>query len=266
MRRVLRLVVVAAVLCTAVWSGGAIAGSRPATGAARYSDADLVLFAKRIEMAAAERGARVFIVARQGVPADALPKGIEFTHTALAVYSTITTTDGRTLNGYAIHNLYQRADRLDRSELVQDYPADFFRAAHELKAGIAIPTPALQRRLLQVIQSETYRRLHNPRYSTLANPYDRRFQNCTEFVLDVLQAAIYRTGDIDVIKANNRAYFDAEPVRVAPLKLLFGSLTMEDLTLSDHSERVRTATFGSIVRYLDKYGLLDETVIVGEEG
>jgi hypothetical protein len=41
----------------------------------------------------------------------------------------------------------------------------------------------------------------------LANPFNIQFQNCTEFTLDLINAAIYQTKDIAQLKANAKAYF-----------------------------------------------------------
>ena len=58
-------------------------------------------FAKDVEIYAANEGARAFIIARVGRLEKELPEGIKFTHTAVAVYSTITLETGEQVNGYA---------------------------------------------------------------------------------------------------------------------------------------------------------------------
>ena len=219
---------------------------------------EIAAFAKKVEKEMAAKGARVFILARAGRPAAEMPDGFHYSHVAFAVYSMIETADGRTIPGYAIYNLYQDDDQLDRSKLVQDYPIDFFAGVYELKTGIIIPKPELQKRLLQVIASESYRNLHNPRYSVLASPYNSKFQNCTEHTLDVINAAIYRTDNVELIKANTRAYFEAQKVNLGPMKLLIGSMTKPDVKLSDHKGGVSTASYTTIAGYLKKYDLVLE--------
>lgn len=243
----------------AFWSFTASAGSLQASEF-RRDPAAVAAFAKQVEKAAAERGARVFLLARQGRPASELPAGIRYTHVAFAVYSMITTEDGRAVPGYAIYNLYQSSERPDTSSLVTDYPVDFFAAAFDLKTEIIIPTPVLQQRLLAVIPSEAYRRVHNPRYSVLSNPFDPTYQNCTEFVLNVLNAAIYGTDDMRQIKTNLRAYFEPQPVDVSPVKLMLGSLLKAEVALSDHEGPVKIATFTTIARYMEKHGLVEEAI------
>jgi len=226
----------------------------------------IAAFAKQVEHAAAAEGARVFIIARVGDPEDELPEGIHYTHTAFAVYSAISTADGRTVPGYAIYNLYQKAKDSSKSELVMDYPIDFFAGVYRLKAGVIIPTPAMQKRLLAVITSATYKKLHNPQYSIVANPYNRQFQNCTEHTLDVINAAIYKTDDIRQIKANTRAYFTPQAVHVSPLKLLAGSLFVPSVRTSDQHDGIQTSTFTTIAHYLRQYDLIKDQLTITPDG
>lgn len=214
---------------------------------------EIAAFAKKVERRLAAEGARVAILARMGRPLSEMPEGMRFTHAAFAVYSDITTADGRVLPGYAIFNLYQKTNQPDVSELMQDYPLDFFSGVAQLEAGIIIPSPELQERLLKLIGAPSYASLHEPRYSLIANPYTVGRQNCTEFVLDVINAAIYQTTDIRQLKANAKAYFTAQPVNVNPLKLLLGSMFMSQISTSDHPGEPVTATFERIGQYLQTY-------------
>jgi hypothetical protein len=210
-------------------------------------------FSKKVEQKLAQEGVRVAILARMGRPLSEMPEGMHFTHVAFAVYSSITLADGSTVPGYAIYNLYQKNDRPNISDLVQDYPVDFFSGVAELEAGILIPSPELQQRLLTVIASPTYSSLHQPRYSVIANPYTTELQNCTEFVLDVINAAIYQTSDIKLIKANTKVYFKAQTVKVNPFKLMLGSMFSAEVSTSDQRGTSVTATFEKISEYLQRY-------------
>jgi hypothetical protein len=234
-------------------AGFSLSSSSAAGDDLKFAPEKIVGFAKKVERALAAKGARVALLARIGSPPEDLPEGFHYTHVAFAVYSQITTADGRSLPGYAIYNLYQVPDKLDTSTLVQDYPADFFAGVAVLEAVIVIPSAELQARLLQTIASPTYAALHEPRYSLIANPFTLGRQNCTEFVLDVLNAAIYQTDDINKIKASEKAYFHAQPVNVNPLKTLLGSIFMDEISVSDHPDSPRTATFEKLAEYLLKY-------------
>jgi hypothetical protein len=220
----------------------------------RFSADQVIAFSKKLEKELAARGARVAIISRAGRPASEMPPGMHYTHAGFAVYSEITTNDDRRLKGYATFNDYQGDAEPDTSSLVQDYPVDFYADVYLLEAGVIVPSPELQRRLLEFIGSPGYRSLHQRDYSAIANPYTLGKQNCTEFVLDVVNAAIYRTTDIRVIKANTRAYFEAQPVHVSQFKLLFGAMFSREIAISDQPQMPAvTATFETIARYLQKY-------------
>ncbi len=227
-----------------------------------FSAEQVSMFAKKVERNLASRGARVFLISRVGRPPAELPKGINYTHTAFAVYSQIPTQDGRVIPGYTIYNLYQKDGQPNASHLVTDFPVDFFMGAKQLKAGVVIPVPKLQQELLRVIGSENYMALHNSQYSAVSNPFTQKFQNCTEFVLDVLNSAIYDVEDVDTLKRHSKTYFTPQPINVSPVKLWLGSIFKSDIAVSDHQGPVATATFTSIANYLEKYDLVEDRFVI----
>jgi hypothetical protein len=227
-----------------------------------FKPEQIINFSKKVEKSLAQKGARVAVIARVGRPRDQLPPGFGYTHVAFAVYSQITTKDNRQIPGYAMRNLYQRDKEPAVSDLIQDFPVDFFSGVQVLEAGIIIPSPELQKRLLEVIASPTYKELHNPRYSLIANPFTVEYQNCTEHTLDVIFAAIYQTNDIRKIKKNEEVYFEAQPVNVGPLRLLFGSIFSAEVATSDHPRAPVTATFETMIKFLQKYDSGCETYVI----
>jgi hypothetical protein len=72
-------------------------------------------------------------------------------------------------------------------------------------------------------------------------------------VLDIVNAAIYQTNDIKIIKANTKAYFKAQPVNVNPIKLMLGSMFSSEVTTADQKGKAVTATFEKISDYLQTY-------------
>jgi len=240
------------------------AGSQ-AGGTPQFPVEQIIKFSKQVEKTLASKGARVALVARVGRPPEDLPEGMHFTHVSFAVYSQITTADGRTLPGYAIYNLYQGDEKPDTSTLVQDFPVDFFSGAALMEAGIIIPSAELQKRLLDTITSPTYQKLHDPHYSAIANPYTLGRQNCTEHTLDVITAAIYQTDDIKTIKAAEKKYYVAQIVNVSGFKLMLGTIFSSDITLSDQPGKPVTATFETIADYLKKYDAGSEMFIITPE-
>lgn len=233
-----------------------------AGGEAFFPPEQIIQFAKQVEKTLAAKGARVALLARVGRPASEMPEGMHFTHVSFAVYSQITTADGRILPGYAIYNDYQNNEKPDTSSLIQDFPVDFFAGVAVLEAGILIPSPELQRRLLDTIGSPVYKSLHDPHYSAIANPYTLGKQNCTEHTLDVVNAAIYQTENIKQIKAIEKKYFEAQPVNVSGFKLMLGALFSSEISLSDQPGAPVTATFETIAQYLKKYDEGAELIII----
>jgi len=232
--------------------------SQQSDGVPVYNVASIKAFAKKVERVAAKHNARVFLIARVGRPKSEMPAEINYTHMGIGIYSIITLDDGRKVPGYAIYSLYQKDEELNKSFLQVDYPLDFFASAYEMKAGILIPNEELQKRLHKVVLSEAYKKLHNPNYSTISNPFNSEFQNCTEHSLDLIQAAIYQTDDLSFIKARTKEYFEPQIVKVSPFQLLFGSLFSRDIYLRDHpDDNVATATFTSLGIYLQENDLLD---------
>ncbi|ACE85157.1 DUF2145 domain-containing protein [Cellvibrio japonicus] len=246
-------------------SNPSVAGSTAKTSP-QFATEEITLFAKSVEKYAAAKGARAFIIGRMGRPAEELPEGIEFTHTAVAIYSSITLSSGDVVKGYAIHNLYQQEQQIDRSELVTDYPVDFFWSAYALRAGIIIPSPGLQQRLINAYANGVHQQVHRPAYSVIANPFNEEYQNCTEHTLDVINAAIYDTTDYAQLKANTQAHFKAQRIHISGVKLALGSALMKDVTTRDHKGKVLTATFGSIGAYLAQNHLLREAIILEQDG
>jgi len=223
-------------------------------------------FSNSVQHYLAHNGANIAIVARVGRDPSVLPAGITYTHVAYWVYSEITQADGRRGRGYRVYNLYQTPENAARSSLVQDSPADFFAGAHSLDAGVIIPDPRLQRKLLNVIAAGTYDGLHNPNYAVLANPKTRQFQNCTEHTLDVLVAAVYGIDDPDQIKANIAAHFVPQPIQIGGLKRSLATISSAALTTQDHGSRVATTTFGTLARFMAEHGLSKSTVRLTPQG
>ncbi len=222
-------------------------------------------FSKQVERDLAAKGARVAMVFRAGRMRDQLPEGIAYTHGAFWVYRDIKTADGGTIKGYAVYNLYA-GNGTDwskiESRLVQDFPLDFTRGSTVDDMAVIIPSPEMQRRILAVIDSPTYQAVHNPAYSLVANPWSRKYQNCNNFMLNVIGAAIWQTDDPLQITANLKAHYEPTVVKTNAVMRLFGPIADQRLRTDDQDGTVRTATYESMAEFMRENKLLQEAYVL----
>lgn len=223
------------------------------------------LFSKQIERDLAARGARLAIVFRTGEPRDTLPEGISYTHGGFWAHVPISLDDGRVVKGYAIYNLYRGDGKslpTDQSYLHQDYPIDFAAATGMDDVGVIIPTPEMQRRILAIMDSPDYRKLHITRYSLVSNPLDIKYQNCTEFMLDIIAAAVWETTDMAQIKINLKAHFKPTEVKTSAFERFFAPIAHKEIKTDDQGNRIHTATYESLAAFMKENGLLQEAYVL----
>jgi hypothetical protein len=225
-----------------------------ATPVSAFAVEDAADFSKQIERELASQGARVALVFRSGRAREDLPDGIRYTHGAFWVYSELETEDGRRIHGYAVHNLYHGEEDRRTSYLVQDWPLNFTQGDVLGEVGIIIPTPEMQARLAVILASgaET---LHQPDYSLLSNPHDPRYQNCTEYMLDVIAASAWETRDRAQITANLTAWFEPTTVEVSLFERLLAPSVDDRIRLEDQRGTIRTATYRSLADFMTRFGL-----------
>ena len=226
-----------------------------------FSLREMADFSKQIEQELASRGAYVAMVFRTGRDRSELPGDIRYTHGAFWVYAPVPTLGGGTQYGYAVYNLYHEIDPVTLSGLYQDWPLDFTHGDTVGQVGVIIPNREMQNRILDVIASPYFEALHNPDYSLLSNPADARFQNCTEFMLDVVSSAIWQTASRDQIKVNIEAYFRPTRVQLNPFQRFLGPLADPRLRFDDQRNGIRTATFSSLADFMLAFDLADEDQI-----
>ncbi len=243
-------------------SGGAFSGAQ---AHAYLTPVQSAAFAKQVEQDLASRGAHLAIVFRTGRPRKDLPEGISYTHATFWVYGDIKGGDGKLYKGYSVYNLYQGDGTnlpRDRSYLAQDFPVDFIAGSQADDVAVIIPSPEMQRRIFAVIQTPQYERLHVDDYSVVSNPFDPRYQNCTEFVLDVISAAAWETTDYAQIKADLTAHFKPTVVKVNALQRFFGPMVDSAVKMDDQSGPIVTAEYGSIARFMTDNKLIDQTYVL----
>jgi hypothetical protein len=266
----------AALTCVACASGAgsgqgdtsaplADSGFSARTAGAHLSPQEAAVFSKQIERELAAKGARLAIVFRTGRPRDKLPEGISYTHGAFWAYVPITLADGRSTNGYAVYNLYHGDGETlpkDQSYLHQDFPVDFTVGTAVDDVAVIIPSPEMQRRVLEIMASPTYAALHDKSYSLISNPLNAKHQNCNEFMLDVLAAAAWESSDEAQIKANLQKHFKPTVVKTNLVERLLGPIADSRLKTDDQSGPIVTATYESMSAFMKDNGLLQESFVL----
>lgn len=205
-------------------------------------------FGEQITASLRANDARVAIVSRAGQKREKLPEGIAFTHSAFWALQ----DDG----SYAVYNLYHGEENRLISSLVTDDPSAFLKLTQEPDAGILIPTLAAQDRLVEYITSARYGEMHQVNYSLISNPFDSRYQNCNEFMLDSLAAALWDMSATQAIKTRLRESLKPSEIKVSWLRRIIGPKVDERLIMSDHGNKVYTATRQTLGQFLESQDAL----------
>lgn len=148
----------------------------------------------------------------------------------------------------------------DQSDLHDEGLGAFFLDIHRQEAAIVIPSARLQQRLVEVLAGDLPAKLHEPRYNMLSYPFNPKYQNSNQWLLEVLAAA----GASDVAITTRRQAVDwLKAVGYEPTTLDLGTFTRlggrmfrANIAFDDHpfgrrmAGRIDTATVDSIVRFL----------------
>ena len=121
---------------------------------------------------------------------------------------------------------------------------------------VTVPSLGLQEGIAGVLEDEgASRRLHNPKYSNIANPYRAAYQNSNGWVLAVVAAAQSGRTTIPELQAHyRRAGFVPSRVKVGLFRKL-GAGFVPNATVRDHPPRLLGGWYefvssASVHRYL----------------
>lgn len=223
-------------------------------GKPTYSDAVRENFGRQITQNLRAKGVKFAILSRSGQAREKLPDGIAFTHSAFWLVNDT--------GGYDVWNLYHGEDNRLVSSLVTDTPADFLRLTKEPDVGVLIPTLAAQDALFAYVRGPQYGAMHQINYSLISNPFDARFQNCNEFMLDTLAAFFWGMSDTQKVKAGLMEGLKPSEIKTSWLRRKIGPLVDERLIMSDHSGPIYTATRQTLELFLDSEAALAESYVL----
>ena len=194
------------------------------------------------------------------------PKRQKYTHAGFAWKSS---RDGRWRFKHALNVCAGPSSQLFVQSLVQFFDDD----PHFYDLRIAIPSLALQERIVKVLEDEAAsRRLHIPEYSSIANPFRTQYQNSNGWVLAVIASAQSGRRVYQEVQDHYRnAGYVPSRVRLGLLKKL-GTGFIANATTHDHPPRLfggwfRFVSAASLERYLaDTDRLLGRTEICHPRG
>ena len=177
------------------------------------------------------------------------PRKHKFTHTGLVWKSS---RDGLWRFKHALNVCAGPSSELFVQSLVQFFDDEPF--YYDIQ--VTVPSETLQERIATLLEDRAAsQRLHNPRYSNVANPFRAEFQNSNGWVLAVVAAAQSGRRSVPELQAHYRkAGYVPSKVKVGFLKKL-GAGFVPNATLRDHPPRLLGGWYefvssASVHRYL----------------
>lgn len=224
------------------------------SGEPTYSQKIRESFGAQITENLKSKDVRFAIISRSGQKRSKLPDGVMFTHSAFWLVN----DNG----GYDVWNLYHGEDNRLISSLVTDTPADFLRLTQEADVGILIPKLGAQDALIKYLNSPDYGAVHQINYSLISNPFDSRYQNCNEFMLDTLAAFFWDTKISAEIKTRLQGQLKPTQLKTSWIRRYIGPKVDERLIMADHDGAIFTTTRQTLGQFLDSENALAEDYIL----
>jgi len=155
----------------------------------------------------------------------------------------------------------------DRSGLFAQGLVNFF-ADDMLRydARVVLLSSPTAKQVAMLLDSRRIHALHQPRYSVIARPDSRRFQNSTSWVLEIIAAALdpQVSTRLDAQMQLAGESFSADEIAIPYAKRLLGGLFAANAAFSEHSLATRlggrypVVTVRAIMRHLQRLERIDE--------
>ncbi|AKJ32121.1 DUF2145 domain-containing protein [Caldimonas brevitalea] len=200
-------------------------------------------------------GARVAVLARAGQ--DLSRYGLRYSHLGFAYRET----------GSGVWRVVHKLNHCDsaQADLYRQGLGQFFLDdLHRYEAGVVLLAPALQERLLPLLQDPSQlARLHTPAYNMLAYPWSGRYQQSNQWAIETLAFAADTGADS---RERAQAWLRLKDYRPTQLRLgtftrLGARATRANIAFDDHpgsqrySGRIETVTVDSVFEWLPRAGL-----------
>ena len=211
-----------------------------------------MVLAERTARALDATGAQVVVLARDGQ--DLSKYGLAWSHLGLAY------KDGARWR--VVHKL-NSCGSAQASVYRQGLGEFFLDDLHDYKAGLVVPNPAVQVRLLATLRDNTQAtRMHTGAYSMVAYPWSQRYQQSNQWALETLAmsqdpAATSRERAQAWLRLQG---YEPTTLRLGALTRLGARTTAANIAFDDHpnekrfSDRIETVTVDSVFAWLNRSG------------
>lgn len=210
---------------------------------------------------------QVAIVGRAG--ADLTEHGLRYSHAGIVLRE-------HASGPYLFVHLLN-ACGTDHSGLFDEGLVNFFLDdLFAFEAVVIEPSAPLQRRLVQVLQSDLVNQLHTPAYSMIANPFAQRYQNSNQWLLEVLAAALEPEGAVknraDAQAVLMRRGYEPDEIHIGGLQRLGAAMFRANVRFDDHdqaeaaAQRYRAVTVRSLARFIDSVDPQARRTLIPLEG
>lgn len=250
-----RALATAALLALLLCAGETFAGTSCEEVAASAGTMQKALdLAHRVTAKLDENADKVALVARVGQ--DLSKYGLRFSHLGFVVRNH---PEGR---WSVVHDL--NLCGTDQSQLYVQGIGNFFSDdLHEYEAAIMVLPAELQNKLEPVLLSVVQmKRLHEPKYSVVAYPFNALYQNSNQWALEVLASVMAPPGDVATRVEAQRwlkdAGFQPTLLTIPALTRLGGRMFKANVAFDDHpgeyrwSDRIYVVTVDAIFDFLRK--------------
>jgi hypothetical protein len=210
------------------------------------------------------RDVHAALVFRAGMRRRDLPPEVAYTHGGIFIRGDHSPEQPGAADAYDVYGMFAGngvAVPRWRSMLTVESPFDFMTRAIEDDVGVVVPTPDIQDKLIAVVGSPTYEALRIDRYSVVANPFARKYQNCDVFVLYLVAAAAWGLSDPAEIAERLRPVFKPTVLRAARLIRALAPFVDRRVSMDDQRGQVITATYESIARFMLAEGLASDRFV-----
>jgi hypothetical protein len=150
----------------------------------------------------------------------------------------------------------------------------------KFEAAWLVPTPAVQQRLLAVLQNEhKVLQMHHKAYSMVAYPWAQTYQQSNQWAIETLAMAMGSEGQAPTVSDRLQAQawlrqqgYEPSTLTISALKRLGARMTRANVSFDDHpnakrfSDHIETVTVDSVFAWMPRAGLATQSVVVLREG